>query len=35
VIEAARRRHRRLQYILAGMAEGRVADIVSERERFG
>ena len=35
VIEAAGRRHRRLKHVLAGMAEGRVADIVGEAERLG
>jgi hypothetical protein len=35
VIEAPRIGHRRLQRILAGMAEGRMADIVGEAERLG
>ena len=35
VIEAAGIGHRRLQRVLAGMAEGRMADIVGEAERLG
>ena len=35
VIEAAGGRHRRLKRVLAGMAEGRMADIVGEAERLG
>jgi hypothetical protein len=35
VIEAAGARHRLLERVLAGMAEGRMADIVGEAERFG
>ena len=35
VVEAAGLRHRRLEHVLAGMAEGRMADIVGEAERLG
>jgi hypothetical protein len=35
VVEAAGLRHRRLQRVLAGMAEGRVADVVGEAQRLG
>ena len=35
VVEAAVRRHHRLQRVLAGMAERRVAEIVGERQRLG
>ena len=35
VVEAPGIRHRRVERTLAGMAEGRVAEIVGERERLG
>ena len=35
VVEAAIVRHRRIERPLAGMAEGRVAEIVGERQRLG
>ena len=35
VVEAANGVHRGVQRVLAGMAEGCVAEIVGERERFG
>ena len=34
-VEAAERRHRRVQRLLAGMAERRVAEIVGQRHRLG
>jgi hypothetical protein len=35
VVEAAGASHRRLQSVLARMAEGWVADVVGQAERFG
>ena len=35
VVEAAERRHAVVERVLAGMAEGRVAEVVRQRQRLG
>ncbi len=35
MIEAAVRQHQRVEHVFAGMAEGRVAEVMRERQRLG
>src|SRR3546814_10503890 len=35
MVKAARCRHRRLERFLAGVTEGRMADVMRQRQRFG